>query len=657
MKYRAEIDGLRALAVLPVILFHAGFEWFSGGFVGVDVFFVISGYLITTIIISEMAEGNFSIVNFYERRARRILPALFLVMTACLPFAWLWLTPSDLKGFGQSLVAVSTFSSNILFWRESGYFDTAAELKPLLHTWSLAVEEQYYILFPIFLLLTWRLGIKWILILFSLVFVLSLGMAQWGAYNSPSGTFYLLTTRGWELLIGVFAGLYLKYNTYPKSQFLNQVLSLLGFGMVVYSIVAFDDSTPFPSLYALIPTIGTGFLILSAVPNTLTYTLLSFKPIVDIGLVSYSAYLWHQPLLAFARHRLVGDVSGSLLLVLCLASIVMGWFSWRYIERPFRDKNFVTRKTIFSFAVIGILFFSLVGLTLHIKQGYNERVNFPQELSASFERPSSDGCFNMPFNHSSEQWGCNLGSDKENIDFILFGDSHSLSLRSLIDEMARQRDIRVFYTGAPGCVPFLGIYPDRTDQNVTNCNLLNERVYKLSRDEDVRGIIFSARWSYYTLGNYELKGAQMISDKHNGPFSLQHSIETFLASFDATVDKYDEIQTPIHLITQPPHQKHEPQKVYFSVSKGVGNVESLSVKRSEFQKLNEIPINVFSTRVGDIDLYNITDLFCDEHICLIGEPNQSYYYDVTHLSTYGALRLRDIIDTIVSDDSVLLKRP
>ena len=140
MKYRAEIDGLRALAVLPVILFHAGFELFSGGFVGVDVFFVISGYLITTIIISEMAEGKFSIINFYERRARRILPALFFVMLACLPFAWLWLTPSDLKDFGQSLIAVSTFSSNIFFWLDSGYFNTANELKPLLHTWSLAVE-------------------------------------------------------------------------------------------------------------------------------------------------------------------------------------------------------------------------------------------------------------------------------------------------------------------------------------------------------------------------------------------------------------------------------------------------------------------------------------------------------------------------------------
>ena len=229
MKYRAEIDGLRALAVLPVILFHAGFDQFKGGFVGVDVFFVISGYLITTIIISEMAEDKFDIINFYERRARRILPALFFIMAACVPFAWLWLAPNDLKDFGQSLVAVSTFSSNILFWLESGYFDTASELKPLLHTWSLALEEQYYIFFPIFLLLTWKFGVTWILIFLSIIFFISLGIAQWGAYNSASANFYLLPTRGWELLIGVFAAFYLKHNSHLKSHSLNQLFSLIGF--------------------------------------------------------------------------------------------------------------------------------------------------------------------------------------------------------------------------------------------------------------------------------------------------------------------------------------------------------------------------------------------------------------------------------------------
>ena len=153
MQYRAEIDGLRAVAIIPVILFHAGFPLFSGGFVGVDIFFVISGYLITTIILTEKEQGKFSLINFYERRARRILPALFFVMLVSLPFAWLWLIPSDMKDFSQSLIGVATFSSNILFWQETGYWGTANELKPLLHTWSLAVEEQYYIIFPLYLML------------------------------------------------------------------------------------------------------------------------------------------------------------------------------------------------------------------------------------------------------------------------------------------------------------------------------------------------------------------------------------------------------------------------------------------------------------------------------------------------------------------------
>jgi len=194
LRYRSEIDGFRAIAVVPVILFHAGFETFSGGFVGVDVFFVISGYLITSIILAEMDEGKFSLIHFYERRARRILPALFVVMAFCVPFAWLWLMPFDMKDFARSLATVSTFSSNFSFWRESGYFDTHTELKPLFHTWSLAVEEQYYILFPLFLLLVRPLGKRWLVAMLIMVALLSLGAAHWGAYNRPAATFYLLPT-------------------------------------------------------------------------------------------------------------------------------------------------------------------------------------------------------------------------------------------------------------------------------------------------------------------------------------------------------------------------------------------------------------------------------------------------------------------------------
>lgn len=469
MKYRAEIDGLRALAVLPVIFFHAGFEFFNGGFVGVDIFFVISGYLITTIIISEMAEDNFSIINFYERRARRILPALFFVIAACLLFAWLWFLPSDLKDFGQSLVAVSIFSSNILFWIEGGYFGTAAELKPLIHIWSLAVEEQYYILFPIFLMLTWKLGIKWILILLSIIFLISLGVAEWGAYNSPSGAFFLLPTRGWEILVGVFAAFYLNYNTHLKSHTINQVLSLLGFGMISYSIIAFNETTPFPSLYTLIPTIGTGLLILYAVPKTYVHKLLSMKFIVGIGLISYSTYLWHQPLLAFTKYRVLGELSDLNLIILCAASLVIAWFSWKFVEMPFRSKTKVSRRSIFKFALIFTLFFSVTGLWLHNNNGALEY--YPKEkqkILVNFINPSD---YVNKRHKQIRLLEFSKSNDKK--DILIIGDSHSEDLVNAVFEAGLNNDMEFssYYISVACGVLFVR---DKKDREGTNLHCQRE---------------------------------------------------------------------------------------------------------------------------------------------------------------------------------------
>ena len=343
--YRREIDGLRALAVLPVILFHAGIDTFSGGFVGVDVFFVISGYLITSIILAEKEAGTFSIINFYERRARRILPALFLVIVICVPFAWLWLLPSDMKDFSQSLVAVSIFSSNILFWHESGYFETAAELKPLLHTWSLALEEQYYMLFPLFILVTWRLGKRWIVGILAVLSIASLAVAHWGAYNIPSPTFFLLPTRGWELAIGAFIAFYLSSNEVViVSETTKQIASTLGLALILSAVFTFSKNTPFPSLYALIPTIGTALIILFAAPNTYVGRALGTKAFVGIGLISYSAYLWHQPLFAFARHRSLGEVSEVVFLLLAIAALMLAYVSWRFAHPTLFEQSCSSRR-------------------------------------------------------------------------------------------------------------------------------------------------------------------------------------------------------------------------------------------------------------------------------------------------------------------------
>lgn len=365
MNYRKEIDGLRAFAVIPVILYHAGFEWLSGGYVGVDIFFVISGYLITTIIIKELDAGTFTIANFYERRARRILPALFFVILICLPFAWYWLLPFELKDFGKSLMAVTLFSSNILFWLESDYFAAGAELIPLLHTWSLAVEEQFYIFFPLLMILFWSLGKRWLLIILSIIALVSLGLTEWGWRQFPEANFYLIPTRAWELMIGALTAFYLFYKTpsiNKQHTSFYQIASMAGLILIVGSIFLLNKSIPFPSLYALAPTVGTALIILFTTPATLTYQILSQRLFVAIGLISYSAYLWHQPLFVFTRMMSLEEPSLWLLGLLSIVTFLLAYLSWRFVEKPFRNKQKFKRKQIFTASLVSSLIIFAIGV-------------------------------------------------------------------------------------------------------------------------------------------------------------------------------------------------------------------------------------------------------------------------------------------------------
>ena len=372
MIYRREIDGLRALAVLPVILFHAGFSGVSGGFVGVDVFFVISGYLITVIILEELAAGRFTVAGFYERRARRILPALFFVLLACLPLAWWLLLPTELVDFGKSVSAVAVFASNILFWLQTDYFAATAEQIPLLHTWSLAVEEQYYLMFPLFMLAAWGLGKRWLAGLIALVALLSLGWSEWLWRNSVEANFYLIPSRAWELMVGALAAFYLQKNQAAQGV-MAQAASVLGLVLLGYAVFFFDDGIPFPSVYALVPTLGAVLLILFATSATWVGKLLASPPLVWVGLISYSAYLWHQPLFVFARLQALEEPSVSFMAGLCVMTLVLAWFSWRFVEKPFRDRSRFTRTQIFSGAVISSLLFIAVGATLVLTDGFAGR--------------------------------------------------------------------------------------------------------------------------------------------------------------------------------------------------------------------------------------------------------------------------------------------
>ena len=493
MNYRSEIDGLRAFAVLPVILFHAGFENFSGGYVGVDVFFVISGYLITSIIANDIENKNFSIVNFYERRARRLLPALFFVMAACLPFAWLLLVPSDLKDFGQSLVAVSSFSSNILFWIESGYFETEAEFKPLLHTWSLAIEEQFYILYPIFLYFAWRLNFRKIIFALVLIFFISLLLAEWAAYFKPSANFYLLPTRGWELLLGAFTAFYLRYNDFFKNTLLNQILSILGFGMIVYSIIVYDSSTPFPSFYALVPTLGTCLLIIFLVPKTILYKFFTLKPIVGIGLISYGIYLWHQPLLAFSRYMFLENLTEVMLIGICILSILIAWLTWRYVETPFRHKNKFSSAAIFKFTALGIVIFSTIGLWINHTDGGLK--NLPLEKKVVYSRFINPTKYVIRKHSEIRMKAFNKLNDKE--DILIIGDSHSEDLVNAVFEanLNDKYEFSSYYISVNCGVLFVKNKTDREDPRI-GCNKMsfyNEDLKKLINSADQVWIISSWR--------------------------------------------------------------------------------------------------------------------------------------------------------------------
>lgn len=493
MKYRREVDGLRAVAVLPVIFFHADFALFSGGFVGVDVFFVISGYLITTIIYGEIREGTFSIVRFYERRARRILPALFFVTLSSIPFAWLWLMPDGFEDFAQSLAANSVFSSNILFWTESGYFDAESHMKPLLHTWSLAVEEQFYVFFPLFLMLLYRIGRSVLFPAVLAVFVISLAMSEWASTAYPTANFYLLPTRAWEL--GVGAILALTASAWiDKEGWLAEAGSGLGLAMILYSVFVFDDAVPFPGLWALIPVLGSGLVIALARPQTFVGRLLGSAPFVGIGLISYSAYLWHWPIFVFARVRMLNGVSPETYLALTVLSLFLAYISWRYVERVFRNKTSFTRQQIFSGGAIGSVAIMVFGMVGHFESGLPGRISpAAAEMAAWGEdrNPRLYHCHAAYNNFIAPEDSCIYGDDPSP-SVAVYGDSHAMSLAHKFAEALEKEGHGLREFSYAGCAPVAGLYYFGDTSECDRFARAVEEFVFVQEHPDI--VVFMARW-------------------------------------------------------------------------------------------------------------------------------------------------------------------
>lgn len=611
MHYRKEIDGLRALAVLPVLLFHAGFEFFSGGFVGVDVFFVISGYLITTIIVSDIERGKFSLVQFYERRARRILPALYLVMLACIPFAWLWLMPSDMKDFSESLFAVALSISNHLFLSESGYFDTASELKPLLHTWSLAVEEQFYLLFPCLLMFVLARGKRLTLFVLTLLFVASLVLAQWAAYAKPAAAFFLLPTRAWELLIGAFAAFYTLQRRPPKiSHGIGQLFAWVGMALIVFAVLAYDKSSPFPGVHALVPTLGAVLIILFATEQTSAGRVLGNKALVSIGLISYSTYLWHQPLFAFARHQGWTEAGHPIFLCLALLSMLLAYASWRFVEAPFRNKDRVSRKQVFTFAALGSAFFVCLGLMGHFWQAKWTSWRFDEKQIVTLDSiafsPKRAACHFAQNEKSLSRQACRYFSDP--VKVAVFGNSHATELAYAVATVLKDKDIGIVQHTMSGCRHNYHV----ASESDSVCAKWHQKVVDdLRADRAIEVVFLSYRNEAYLN---DQKYRQALADMAND-----------LADAGKRVVLVLQAPLPVAHIHQ--HIRENKRDLTAPIpSRPLAEWKAMYADANELLEL----LN------GAVDVFDPVRLFCDTAHCFVTQNRQSLYFDDNHLSVAGA---------------------
>jgi len=655
IKYRPEIDGLRALAVIAVVLFHADLTLFSeellkGGYVGVDVFFVISGYLITSILIREIESESFTFKGFYERRARRILPVLFVVMLMSIPFAWIYLLPKGMLEYAGAILSSVGFGSNIWFWIEDGYWAEHSSLKPFLHTWSLSVEEQFYLVFPVFLIVVNRYAQKYIPIILLVLLFLSLAYANYMSEVDAKSSFYLLQYRGWELLAGCLLA-------HRESQFgrsshslLTRFMPKVGIVLILFALVFFDEQTKHPSYFTAIPIVGTMILIWYCQKGELVSVVLSSRVSVRIGLLSYGIYLWHFPIFAFARLRF----PNIMLLEWCgliIFSVFFAWLTYVVVEKPARDRKRLKSK-YFVYLMTGAVLVIVVFMSSIYKfDGYPNRLPFNEDFFSTFERSDRTViCWD-----AKVRAGCSIGKKGSELDFVVIGDSHALSALALFDRLGSQYSKTGYFSFNSGCVPLLGIVVDRIDSDVKACIEANQNAINLAASKKEVTVFLIARWDYYVDGSNS--GDHQPISLPGQKFSLENSRQVFLGEMRRTLLEFSVVAENVVILLQPPHQRGMPLSIFTAALNKKGNqslkafgsgvkkyISAESVSRSSHisrQLLATTSILTAAEGLNNVYVLDPTDLLCDE-VCLIGDAEGSFYYDDDHLSVYGYKKLRNI---------------
>jgi peptidoglycan/LPS O-acetylase OafA/YrhL len=606
MKYRPDIDGLRAVAVLPVVLYHAGVPWFGGGFVGVDVFFVISGYLITRILHDEIRENRFSLAGFYERRVRRIFPALFTVLLVCTLVAARLMLPSGFEDYGRSVIAATLFVANLYFWNDSGYFAAGAETKPLLHTWSLSVEEQFYLVFPLVpAFITRFCRGEWRALLLPAAAV-SFLLNLWATARFPDAAFYLTPMRGWELLIGAFValGLVPPFTSRPG----REIACSVGLGLVLGAVFFLTAQDPFPGLWALLPCIGAALIIHAGLDgSTMTGRLLSCRPLVFVGRISYSLYLWHWPIFVFARQMTAGALTGRQQAVVVVLSLLLAVLSWYFVEQPFRHKGVVaSRRTLFQGAGAVLLFFTVVGGVISLGHGLPARFGRKLvSLHCDLGTYNLSTCFLKKDEPPSAWQGqrCLIGRD-ENPTAVLWGDSFAAHYVPGIEMIVDQRKTRILQYNAGGCAPVFDYDP----ASHPLCRGFNGQLPELLSRYRIRTVIMAAAWQ----------------------MGLDNAMS--LAAVRETVERLRALGLRVVIIGQSPRFRQSVQDIY-NRSLVMGHPVEQAEISAHLKKINMQLRSI----AGERDFFDPLALFCSGTSCRFRDEKGFFFWDDGHMTRQGSI--------------------
>ncbi|WP_213991146.1 acyltransferase family protein [Sodalis sp. dw_96] len=651
-KYRKDIDGLRALAILSVVLFHAGVPLVPGGFVGVDVFFVISGFLIGGILYSEMKENVFFFRKFYMRRIRRIAPALIFMLVICAIFSYFYLAPLEFKDFSYFSISTLMSVSNIAFWQRIDYFSPGSNLNPLLMTWSLGIEEQFYIFFPILLLLLlFRKTTKAIMLIFCIT-LLSFITSVFLTFSHPMLSFYILPTRAWELGCGAILAMLLKEDKIRITSLkIRDIFFVSGFIFLIISFLFLTEKIPFPGFIALMPVIGSLFIIMGN--GKISDFILGNKIMVFFGVVSYSWYLWHWPLLSFARLSLNGTLPVVSALIICSISLFIAYLSYKYIETPFRVKfRFTDKRIIYGYLIVCVLLI-FPFLWIYFQNGIPSRVS-QNVIAAEKNRLFSihDECL-VRYGPTDFSRSNRCIPEVENKPGVaLVGDSHAAALRGGIDLYANKKNFLVYQLTKSSCPFLIGTtltleqYPDHGSEcAVYNKNVLN---YILG-NPNITEVVMSSYWDSGVGNNDNSEG--YVPLKNNLTLG---SIDALRLGLTNAIESLQKADKKIIIIKDVPFMNFNVvNSVYNKDIKLRNFVHTLIVKDSVqlsddytsniMAKNPEIDKFLDSLVSSNVQIYDPNAILCKNDECKFLNHGQALYYDRQHLNYLGsAIALKDI---------------